>query len=272
MRAYSSFSLDDIMTPDRDPDSATKAHSSFAPEDGPDRYADGSAALSQVPAGPVDFDPSQLQVPGDNALLGAPRLRALVDNFETPDTAGQPTNMPGATLFFGGAEDQSGPFASHIVQNYATGVSEGHPTANVQYYGQQNADIGSAVKYVQDNVPPGQPITLVGHSLGGNTAAQVAIALNRPNDVNLITIDPVSGGHLDNIIGPSRDETFNQAHNATAYWANVSATRPTPWHIPNLIADIGGPWNDGPNGYADDQLTADVDHEQFGRMLHPFSQ
>ena len=83
---------------------------------------------------------------------------------------------------------------------------------------------------------PDEPINLVGHSYGGDTAYLVARDSNYTID-NLVTLDPVS--HF----------TFDVSKpNNVANWDNVYSN-PNNYGVSDFIADIGGQWGpvDDPN-------------------------
>lgn len=79
----------------------------------------------------------------------------------------------------------------------------------------------------------GFPITLVGHSWGGDAAVNAVARQVDSTIALLITLDPVSRK------GPPRRKLIN-----VGQWINIYVDYSiTPWwDIPNLVARIGGPW------------------------------
>lgn len=105
-------------------------------------------------------------------------------------------------------------------------------------------------------MPKGEPINLIGHSYGGDTAATVAANSSRHID-SLTTIDPVSWFKPD----------FNKVKENTTTWINMNAVTSSRWKFDNIVAGIGGAWNEKPEGYADVFLNVNADHADFEGML-----
>jgi pimeloyl-ACP methyl ester carboxylesterase len=99
-------------------------------------------------------------------------------------------------------------------------------------------------------------IDLIGHSWGGDTAA--TIAENSPRKIDmLITIDPVSVNRPD----------MNAVRNNTVTWIDVNASTTSSWTFANMVAGVGGAWNDAPKAYADAFINASANHEEFSKMM-----
>lgn len=104
-------------------------------------------------------------------------------------------------------------------------------------------------------------IVLVGHSWGGDAAAQVAAALGqegRPVDT-LITVDPVgrgvSEGFLQRVRAGSRE------------WVNIRAHGVYTRDRSDSIAALGGPYGDGPRTHATRHIEAPIPHGDFRGLL-----
>jgi RHS repeat-associated protein len=105
-------------------------------------------------------------------------------------------------------------------------------------------------------LPQNEPINLIGHSYGGDTAAWVAVDSCR-TITSLVTIDPVSR------IKPSYDDLWSKVFN----WTDVSAT-PTRPDYTDSIAVWGGQWGRGPFGFADRFVSVDANHGDFGALMN----
>jgi len=114
---------------------------------------------------------------------------------------------------------------------------------------------------------PGISIHVVGHSYGGDTAAQIAAGMaKRGQSVDLlVTIDPVGRG--------VSQDFFQRVRDGSRRWINVNATGGGRLERSNLVAGLGSPYNYGPMGHADDFHNAPVPHGAFGlMMLSPLSE
>ena len=150
-------------------------------------------------------------------------------------------------IFIGGAMDS----VFKPVLGFYESYKANNP--NCAYFGwSQSGDIQKLI----NSLPDGEPINLIGHSLGGATAADVAATSSRRID-NLITIDPV-GGPLPNVDAIRKN---------TDMWINVNAA-PTNPNFSDAVAKTGGKWGDSPRGQADSFITADQNHANFGRMMN----
>lgn len=153
-------------------------------------------------------------------------------------------------IFVGGFGDSR----SQIVQGYYATYHQHHPDSAYYQWTQQ-----SAIEQDINSTPAGDPVNLIGHSYGGDTAA--AAALNTCGRVNLlITIDPVSRFHY---------RGMQNIANAVNNWVDVNAQGGSPFQPSNFIAGIGGAWNGSPNGIANTYMQDDlVNHEDFSQMMN----
>jgi RHS repeat-associated protein len=88
-------------------------------------------------------------------------------------------------IYIGGASDKN---STRIVQDYAAAQQKVNPGRDIQYFSYADKkDITSAI-----NAPlqAGEPLNVIGHSLGGREAVNQANSTGA-NITNLITIDPV---------------------------------------------------------------------------------
>ena len=95
------------------------------------------------------------------------------------------------TIFVGGADDEGGIFGNHPVLN--------SDSLNKNVYGTNY--YATWIEYEKINsqiakIPAGRRINVVGHSYGGDTAAEIVVS--NPGRINtLITVDPVSRNRPD---------------------------------------------------------------------------
>lgn len=113
-------------------------------------------------------------------------------------------------------------------------------------------DQQAVIDYI-NTLPADEPIVLIGHSYGGDTAWNVADSITRNIDL-LVTLDPVSW--LSNIIGSKPGKVRK--------WINVYADQDGySWN--DFIADLGGQW--GIEDSADVNITGNADHNDPSSML-----
>lgn len=152
-------------------------------------------------------------------------------------------------IFVGGFGDGS----SGIVQSYYNNYHQSNPDSS--YYSWDNLN-----GILQDiaNTPDGDPINLIGHSYGGDTAAKAAMLACRKINL-LITIDPVSRHR------PNLDDLAANV----GTWVDVDAEGNNSLQLSNLISGIGGGWDGAPNGIADSYIQDNgVNHEDFQSMMN----
>ncbi|HEV2681403.1 MAG TPA: alpha/beta fold hydrolase [Rhodanobacter sp.] len=178
-------------------------------------------------------------------LKGGPSTYAAVSN--SPLMRIDPLGL--RDIFIGGAGDSS----SQIVGSYYAQYHQSHPDSNYFTWDQQD-QILALVNSLNKN----EPINLIGHSYGGDTAARVAQKACRQVDM-LITIDPVSRFH-------GHDYADIAAH--AKLWVDVNGTGGSAFQISNFIAGLGGAWNSGPQGFATSYIGADNVHADFNGMMN----
>lgn len=153
-------------------------------------------------------------------------------------------------IFVGGFGDSS----SQIVQRYYNNYHANHPDSAYYQWTQQ-----AAIEQDINSTPAGDPVNLIGHSYGGDTAA--AAALHTCGKVNvLITIDPVSRFHY---------RGMQNIENAVGTWVDVDAEGGSAFQPSNFIAGIGGAWDGAPAGIADSYIQdGNAIHASFGQMMN----
>ena len=156
------------------------------------------------------------------------------------------------TYYIGGAFEFDGPY--HPMAN-ATCAKCGAPLTNQNEfkawdsYDEIMADI-SATKAAN----PDEPINLVGHSYGGDTAYLVARDSSYNID-NLVTLDPVSHFTYD-VSKPSQVENWNNVY-----------SNPNNYGVDDFIADIGGQW--GPVGKPGvNDISSTASHGSVGSLFN----
>lgn len=171
-----------------------------------------------------------------------------------PDPA--PGPAPQRVLIFVG---EAGDSVFRPVEGYVRQFKLRNPGIRTEYF---SHDQPGAIRQLIEGLPAGTQVSLVGHSWGGDTAAQVAARLGAEGRrvADLVTIDLVG-----NFIGPT---FYNRVAGGTKTWLNVNAVGGTWWETSNLIAGIGGPYGTGPRGIAQGFIEAPVTHAGFGRMLN----
>jgi hypothetical protein len=110
-------------------------------------------------------------------------------------------------------------------------------------------------------LPVGTRVVVVGHSWGGDTAAQAVAALGaegRPV-ATLVTVDPV--GRF-----TSRG-FFERVRAGTDDWTNIQATGGGTWERSNAVAALGRPYGSAVAAWADSHIEAPFAHGQFNDLL-----
>jgi RHS repeat-associated protein len=153
-----------------------------------------------------------------------------------------------AVIFIGGYGDGD---SDRPVKKYFDSYHKKHSDS---YY--FNWDQEDDILHLIMNLQTGEPITLIGHSYGGDTAADVAKdSCKRISQ--LITIDPVSQDPPD----------YKDVKANVDYWADVDATGGGSFNGSNWIAGIGGEWGSSPKGVADFFVEAPEPHGNFAKLL-----
>jgi pimeloyl-ACP methyl ester carboxylesterase len=163
----------------------------------------------------------------------------------------QPGKPPTYDVYVGGFGDeiQGGPVLRYAKEH------DDEPGHNAVYF-PWDTSVAALAKYL-DSLPPGSHINLIGHSYGGDTAANVALLTRRRIDV-LITIDPVSRRER-----PS----YADVRSHVGQWIDVNAATVNKDEIDNWIAGWGGAWDTGPQDFASSFVNATANHKQFSRMM-----
>jgi RHS repeat-associated protein len=177
-------------------------------------------------------------------IKGGLNLYAYVQN--DPMNAVDPSGL--VNIYIGGAGDAT----SGIVRDFVRDLHD----PNSHYYSHSDA---AAIQAFINSQPASEPINLIGHSWGGNVAANIAESSPRRIDM-LITVDPV---------GVNRPDLNAVRNNATT-WIDVNAATASPWTLANVVAGVGGAYNDAPKPYADVFINASANHEQFNEMMGAF--
>lgn len=182
----------------------------------------------------------------------------------------------------GGAYDESG----GPVKTYFPRFRAAHPAVEVNYYSHMAED--DIFADAQEKCPVPNRLILIGHSWGGDTAADVVIALaesGRQADL-LVTADPVSTGYftnktafLSNEATPreraraieetqlSKFRFMARVRKSVHLWANIYAEPKDDRNSSDRIADAGGQWGDEPEEFAHYHRRVDLHHAQFAAML-----
>ncbi len=155
-------------------------------------------------------------------------------------------------IFIGGAGDAT----SKVVANYASRHNKAY--GNSVYFPH---DADDEILALIDQLPTCEPINLVGHSWGADTAALVAARSPRRIDL-LVTVDPVSSLAVGSPFGPSYDDVAQNVDD----WVNVNAA-PTKRDPSDDVADLGGKWGEGVKGYPDTYMEVDANHRNFDEMM-----
>jgi RHS repeat-associated protein len=125
-------------------------------------------------------------------------------------------------IYIGGAADKG---FTRNVENYARIQQQNHPERDIQYFSYKDTtEIYQAAVAARQ---AGEPLNIVGHSLGGRTAIDLAVSLEKIGikiDL-LVTIDPVGA-------------TGEKYWGTNANWINVTAV-PEDWNTSDWIAFWG---------------------------------
>jgi pimeloyl-ACP methyl ester carboxylesterase len=176
------------------------------------------------------------------------------ESRQAPEAARAEAGPRPVVIFVGGAGD--GTFRN--VQRFFDDFKRSYPGHETHYF---SHDQGLAIRNFVDSLPQSTRISLVGHSWGGDTAAQTAAALGaagRQVDT-LVTIDPVGRG--------TSAGFFNRVRAGTGHWVNVNASGTGSLALPNIIAGLGGEYGRGPSAHAHVFLEMPKGHEDFGGMM-----
>lgn len=226
-------------------------------------------AVSLKPWTPADnslnffVDPATMKTidfggtPAPQTSLGLNDSGAAADRSVQPPQTIQ-TPKQGTVIFIGGFGDGGKIGDDGIVSAYAKPFQDQNPNVDVQYF---PWDQGKQVQDYVKSLPAGTDVSIVGHSYGGDTAAEVTQSLGQQNiPVNkLITIDPVGHGWNDGFMS-------NVANN-TDRWVNVQAD-PSSRNRSDWVAHIGSQVGTEVKPYVDDFIVSPSHHEDFGAMMN----
>ncbi len=157
-----------------------------------------------------------------------------------------------STLFIGGFADR----LMKAVRGFVTDeLRQAHPGHDIHYFEHHQ---GAKISALLAALPPAHRVTIVGHSWGGDRAARLAVAAQRPFHL-LVTIDPV-GHHIAKTFYP-------RVRRGARTWINVLATGGPVWDGSNIVARIGHPYGTAPHALADIGIEAPVTHRCFREMI-----
>ena len=167
---------------------------------------------------------------------------------------GDPVNSIDPTglidIYIGGMGDDS----SRLVFNYYQRQRRAYPRRDIRYFGwDQGAGIANAIS----SAPRGEPINIIGHSLGGAEAIRASDRTNRTIDT-LITIDPVDL--------PFDKISSNISLGNVKAWVNVLAN-PSESDRSDWIAWAGGKVDASVTDKADINFTSAKHHGEFQKMM-----
>jgi thioesterase domain-containing protein len=164
-------------------------------------------------------------------------------------------NSPTLVILIGGGGDKTTRVVGRLLEPGPFRQDLGH--RELAYFHHDQADD------IMDRIsaaPEATRIVIVGHSWGGDRAAQVAAAMGqrgRPVDT-LITIDPV-GNH-------TSDDYYRRVRWGSREWINVRAVPERP-NFSDRVARMGRRYGDEPLNRATRHIRAPFNHSEFARML-----
>jgi pimeloyl-ACP methyl ester carboxylesterase len=169
-------------------------------------------------------------------------------NRRTVPNPGNPTRKPPVNIFVGGLRDSR------------SGIVRDSNSRNSDVYGENyyaGFDDEDEINDLIKNTPSDRNINLIGHSYGGDTAANIAI--QNPGRISkLVTIDPVS-----RIYTPE----MSHVRSSVGSWANINA-QPQSRNDSDFIADGGGKWGDDVGISPSRHYNAPTNHDDFDGMMN----
>ncbi len=151
-------------------------------------------------------------------------------------------------IYIGGAADKDN---TRIVQDHAAAQQRLNPNRDIQYFGyREKADIATAISAPLNE---GEPLNVVGHSLGGREAIRQANS-TEVKITNLVTIDPV--GSAGNGAKPSNVEA----------WTNVQAA-PSNRNRSDTVASLGRAFLGSTSTSGAESQTMTTSHGNFPSMM-----
>ena len=173
-------------------------------------------------------------------------LYAYVAN--DPMNRSDPTGL--RDVYIGGALDKD---ATRLVQDYAAQQQVLHPDRDIQYFSW--ADQKAVNAAISAPLADGEPLNVIGHSLGGSSAI-IGANSTGAKITNLLTIDPVA---------QAGDGT---KPSGVSFWGNVNAS---PKGMPNAsdaVAAIGRAISGRTaTSGANSQANVDAHHGDFSKMM-----
>lgn len=221
---------------------------------------------------------------GNNPTISAPAdalgelQLAVNDNYYDDNSKGWWVTITSAavpitvTYFIGGFFDAT----YHPVESYynnplpvGSKYTSWSKTPN-SYYRSWNPESESAIIREVASLPDGTVINLVGHSLGGHTAAKIAIASGKRVNL-LITVDPVTGLEAEYPQADKRDmpdarKRYKSIRAHSGTWCDINATGGGFLEGGNEFA-FWAKWGNGPEHYATQYTPEDVSHASFSDMM-----
>lgn len=154
-------------------------------------------------------------------------------------------------IYIGGGGDT----VSQIVKSYAEQQMKSHPSRDIQYYSWSDRE---AITSALLSSPNGEPLNVIGHSLGGAEAMRQNGIYDKSVNT-LVTIDPVDmPGNAVGAVTASQIDAKN--------WINVTAN-PESWDRSDYVAAAGGKVSDNLTSGANVQVNSAANHGQFGAMM-----
>ena len=169
-------------------------------------------------------------------------------------TGGDPVNKSDPSgkrdIYIGGAADKD---TTRLVQDYALRQQILNPNRDIQYFSW--ADQKRINQAVSAPLAKGEPLNIIGHSLGGASAITAA-NLTAARITNLLTIDPVAqAGDGSKPAG-------------VAFWGNVNAAPKDMSNFSDIVAATGRAlFGQTATSAANSQINIDAHHGDFLNMM-----
>jgi len=156
----------------------------------------------------------------------------------------EPSSRDGISIgFVGGFNDSGG--GLFAVANFASGAARLNPEASVGFFPWNKA--GSLSAWIRERR---RATAVIGQSLGGHVAANIAIAY--PGRIEtLVTIDPVSPPFF------APRFTWEELRNSVTRWIHIVQGRS------RILAFAAHRWGDAPAPFADGFVATDFSHGDF---------
>ncbi len=139
--------------------------------------------LSQIDALSLLAQEAHSPVEAGNALRA---LDTIIASPTPTNALALGNNSACRDIYIGGAGDKD---SSRIVQRYAERQQQLHPDRDIQYFAY--SDWASVIDAASAPLRKGEPLNIIGHSLGGRNAIAIVNARTELKITNLISIDPV---------------------------------------------------------------------------------